>query len=558
MLKIYYFFFVAFFTVTFSIFVSAQNKFEGYNIILDAPETHKSATCAIRYVPPTTSITIADLDAKTPMNVKSCGGSGSKLTQNGLTATIQASATNYKWCFEGEDKRYRISFPGDQYSGRIIYDWIATPNEREAGFYNIKDFGAVGDGRNDDTIAIQSAFAYIATRNGGTLSFPEGDYLVGGLPNFKGLVVPPGIVIQGVSGFQSGSYSNNVNQKSPSRITLMGTNRAILKVGECTDKITIRDIELYAQSNDNTYGFEAVGAFTGSQDFYFERVSFNNFYRGIYGHGLPINNKNWQFDYIKINHCRFIFNRDAGIWNDVSNSDWKIEGSLFINPKKQPGQNANSMHFERSAAILIQDTYGGGFPNSLGGTFLNLLAPGNITLLTSQTENMTNSLVVNDVEIPGVGDYSYPITLLNSQFGNPMLFKGRATIVSVGSMFGPNTFKAGPLVRIYSTGDRFCYDGGTLGCQGATRTFFDKATVVFMTGQPSDFGKLEGYPTYFGTDVQFGAPVQMPKFPQNQLPAGKPDGSMVYCQNCRRSTTPCQSGGTGAPAMMVGGAWSCL
>lgn len=536
----------------------SQNKFEGYNIILDAPETHKSATCTIRYVPPTTGITIADLDTKTPMNVKSCGGSGSKLTQNGSTATMQASPTNYKWCFEGEDKRYRISFQGDQFSGRVIYDWIAEMPARESGFYNIKDFGAVGDGKFDDTIAIQSAFAYIATRNGGTLTFPEGDYLVGGMSGFKGLIVPSGIVIQGVSGLQSGSFTNNVNQRSPSRITLSGTNRALLKIGECTEKITIRDIELIAQSNENTYGFEAVGAFTSSQDFYFERVSFSNFYRGIYGHGLPITNKNWQFDYIKVNHCRFVYNRDAGIWNDVSNSDWKIQSSLFINPKKQPGQNANSMHFERSAAVLIQDTFGGGFSFARGGTFLNLLAPSVVTILASQTENMTNSIVLNEADIQGAGDYSYPITLVGSVFGDQINLNARINIVSTGGFYGPNTFKAGPLVRIYSHGDRFCYDGGTLGCQGATRTFFDKATVVFMTGQPNDYGRLEGYPTFFGHDVQFGAPVQMPSFLQNQLPAGKPNGSMVYCQNCRRNTTPCQSGGTGAPVMMVGNQWSCL
>lgn len=536
----------------------SQNKFEGYNIILDVPENQTAATCTIRYAPPTTDITVTDLNPATPMRVRSCSGTDSKITQTGASATLRASATDYKWCFEGEDQRYRISFRGDQTSGNVVYDWTATPDARNMGFFNVRDFGARGDGKTDDTIAIQSALAFLATRNGGTLQFPEGDYLVGGIPGYKGIVVPTGVNIQGVSGIQSNSYTNNVVQRSPSRITLVGANRSIFKIGECTERIVLRDIELYARSNENTAGFEAVGAFTSSQDFYFERVVFNNFFRGIYGRGLPITNKAWQFDYIKLNHCRFMFNRDAGIWNDTLNSDWKIEGSLFINPKRQPGQNADSMHFVRAAAILIQDTYGGGFPQALGGTFLKILTTGNITVLTSQTENMTNSFMLNEPEIAGAGDYSYPITFLNSQFGSPVVFKARGTLVSVGSMYGPNTFTANYLLRVYSTGDRFCYDGGTLGCQGATRKFFDQATVVFMTGQPGDFGKLEGYPTYFGTDVQFGSPVQMPSLPQNQLPAGKANGSMVYCQDCRRLTTPCQSGGTGAPAMVVGGQWSCL
>lgn len=548
--------FSALFLLSFTAF--SQNRFEGYNIILDVPENQQTAACTIRYAPPTTNITISDLDTKTPMNVRSCGSSGASLSQNGSIASMTAGKTDYKWCFEGEDKSYRISFRGDQSSETVIYDWIPNRQPNENGAYNIKDFGAKGDGRTDDTISIQSALAYLATRNGGTLIFPEGDYMVGGISNFKGLVVPSGVNIQGVSSISSNTSTNNINQKSPSRIVLTGINRALFKIGECTENINFKDIELYAQNNNNTYGFEAVGAFISSQNFVFERVIFNNFFRGIYGHGLPVTNKQWQFDYIKVKNCKFVYNRDAGIWNDVSNSDWKIEGSLFINPKKQAGQNANSMHFERSAAVFISDTFGGGFPNALGGTYLDLLSPAIVTIIGSQTESMTNSIVLNGANIQGAGDYSYPITLLNCVFGDQIFLNARATFVSVGSLYGPNTFKTDPLVRIYSTGDRFCYDGGILGCEGRTRTFFDKAQIIFMTGHPSDFGKLEGYPTVFGTDVQFNSPVQMPSFNQNQLPAGKANGSMVYCQNCRRNTTPCQQGGTGAPAMMVGGQWSCL
>jgi hypothetical protein len=78
-----------------------------------------------------------------------------------------------------------------------------------------------------------------------------------------------------------------------------------------------------------------------------------------------------------------------------------------------------------------------------------------------------------------------------------------------------------------------------------------------MTGQPAE-GSVQGHPAVFGTDVQFNAPIQLPSLKQDALPSGKPDGSLVYCQNCRRSTTPCQDGGNVAPAMMVAGSWSCL
>lgn len=531
----------------------SQNRFEGYNIVVSAPTNHRAATCVTRYVPPTTAITISDLNSATPMNLKSCAGSGSNLVQSAAgTASVRASSTDYKWCFEGEDKTYRITFQGDQHTGPVTYNWIAEPDPRTAGFYNVRDFGAVGDGRTDDTMAIKSAVAYIAGRNGGVLSFPDGDYIV-----TSPITLPPAITIQGTNGLQSRAPTSHLARENPSRIRLKGTKRAIFHIGECTEKVTIRDIELMADSSDGTVGIEAFGAYTSSQDFVFERVAFNNFFRGINAYGLPQTNLQWQFDYIKIRECRFLFNRDAGLFVNTRNTDWKIEGSLFVNPKQGPGQNAFSMHFERAGGVLIQDTFGGGFPNALGGTFINVLDSGGIHILSSQAENITKSLVYNEVKNPLAGDYSTAILMTHSAFGAPIIFNARRTFVSNGNFYGADTFQADERVRVYSTGDRFCFDGHTLACLGAQKKNFDKATVIFMTGQPSD-GRVPGHPTMFGTDVEFNAPVQMPALLHNALPTGRSNGTFVYCSNCRRSTTPCQAGGSGSPAMVVNGQWSCL
>jgi hypothetical protein len=547
------------FVLCFSLIASAQNRFEGYNLFLDAPETQKEAACANRYVPPTTDIIISDLNPSTPMNLKPCGGAdtGARLTRGtGSTAVANASPTDYKWCFEGEDKRYRISFKGDQWSGNktIVYDWIATPEPRNLGTYNVRDFGAVGDGRTDDTIAIKSAVAFMAMRNGGILNFPQGDYVVS-----SPITLASGITIQGITQLPTSYPTNNVKPTNPSRIRLSGSRRSLFRIGECTYNVAFRDIELYAESNDGTYGVEAVGAYTSSLNTYFERVTFSLFERGIYARGLPQTDKAWQFDNVKIKNCLFIFNRDAGIFASVRNSGWIVEGSQFMNPKKQAGQNANSLYLEHCGGALIQHTFSGGFAGAIGGTFINVVDCGNIVVVQSQAEAMTNAFIYNEPRYQYHGDYSYPIVFTNNSFGDTIEFRGRRTFISTGNQYLGNTFKAGPDLRVYSTGDRFCYDGNTLACAGTPKNsnVFDKATVIFMTGQPTD-GKVEGHSTFFGTDVQFGAPVQMPSFPQNQLPPGKANGSMVYCANCRRSTTPCQAGGSGAPAMVVGGQWSCL
>lgn len=538
----------------------AQNKFEGMNIILSVPTEHRGLTCALRYVPPTTAITITDLNPATPMKVSSCGGpagfagEGSSLTQSGATsATLKASQTDYKWCFQGEDKMYKLSFQGDTWTGPVTYNWIATPPERERGFYNIRDFGAKGDGTTDDTTAIRSAFAYIAWHNGGNLTFPEGDYVV-----TQTLALPSNITIQGVSGVESNAPTGNYTQRNSTRIKLRGKNLAMFRIGECTQSIVVKDIELFAESNENTYGVEGVGAYNSAQDFYFQRVTFHNFFRGIYAHGLEQTNLGWQFDYIRIDHCRFVYNRDAGIYVNSRNSDWTISDSLFQNPKKQPGWESNGMYFERVMMVLIQNSFGGGIAGNRGGTFISILDSAHTSIINCEAETVEYCLRYNAIDHPGAGDYSSPLFLANNLFGETVEFKARRTLVSTGNYYGGNTFKAGPLLRVYSTGDRFCLDGLIKpNCWGTPENGFDKATVIFRTGQPGE-GTVKGYPTYFGTDVQFGAPPQMPPFPLNLLPPDKPNGSMVYCSNCRRNTTPCQAGGTGAPAMVVGGQWSCL
>ena len=547
--------FLQFFAV---IGVSAQNRFEGYNIIVDTPDDQTSQLCAVRYVDPNRDIKITDLNPATPFSIKSCAGKSSRAVQNGNSATVRVSqADNYSFCFEGEDDMYRISFPGDKYTGEIVYNWRSN-NFKTSGRYNVRDFGAVGDGVTDDTIALKSVLAFVATQSGGVIYFPPGDYLVGNIPNYRPLTLPSGTTIEGVSGLATGAPTNFLKNVNPARITLAGKNRALFRIGECTEKSGIRDIELNAKENDNTYGVEAVGGFTTSQEIFFERVAFSSFYRGLYVHALLINNRQWQFDYVKVNQCRFSFNRDAGIYTDILNSSWLVEGCFFINPKMQAGQNADSIHIERVGGMVLRETYGGGFAGALGGTFLNVLDSGPLTVIACETEAMQNSFVYNQVKNPSAGDYSYPITFISNVFGYPIVFNARRTFVSTGNLYGADTFSADERVRVYSTGDRFCYDSYNFACrnQPFKGAGFDRATIIFRTGQAED-RQIKGFPNYFGLDTQFGAPVQLPSFLQNALPS-RENGTMVYCSNCRRNSTPCQAGGSGAPAMVVGNQWSCL
>jgi hypothetical protein len=307
---------------------------------------------------------------------------------------------------------YQLSFQGDYLTGRITYNWIANPDALTAGFYNVRDFGAKGDGKTDDTVAIRSALAFIASRGGGgVLRFPEGDYSVGKVPNYKGITLPPGVTIEGVGSILTGAAINNVVQRSPSRISLAPgvINAAIFRIGECTERVAIRDIELFAHSQNKTYGIEAVGATVTSQDFFIERVTFNQFYRGFYAYALQVSGKlsSWQFDFIKVRDCRFLYNTDAGIWVDIWNTDWKIDGSFFQAPLKTATNRADGIYLYRAGMVSITETFsgvpGGTAPgvSGKGGDFIHVIENGNLTIIGSETEGMTRALVFGELQGAG-------------------------------------------------------------------------------------------------------------------------------------------------------------
>lgn len=57
---------------------------------------------------------------------------------------------------------------------------------------SVKDFGAVGDGVTDDTIAIQAAIDYLSTNSGGLLYFPFGTYVI------SSVTLKAGVLLYGV------------------------------------------------------------------------------------------------------------------------------------------------------------------------------------------------------------------------------------------------------------------------------------------------------------------------------------------------------------------------
>lgn len=80
--------------------------------------------------------------------------------------------------------------PKDNFLLGIIITIISAPSALQAAPYPtlnlIKDCGAKGDGKSDDTAAFQKAALRLQTQGGGTLVLPKATYLVGGQTHVEG------------------------------------------------------------------------------------------------------------------------------------------------------------------------------------------------------------------------------------------------------------------------------------------------------------------------------------------------------------------------------------
>lgn len=597
--------------ITFTAISFGQNKFEGYSFVLEADE---SASCPVRFLPGagggnSISVFVAGTRQRTPAtNLSSCDGAGvtnNKVQTNGLG----------KWCFEGPEPFYEITL-----STGAEYIWY--PNGKESGFFNVKDFRPVTrttgptpqyvfEDPLDYTQTIKKALYYVASRQGGTLRFPEGDYVVGTTdgnrrdPSFKGLALGSGTVIEGASANFSTPSSNLPNNRSSSRVRLRNDNQSIFRIGGCTMNIAIKNLELVGnepvqnegrRSATNTYGIEAIGGWTidprtkasnpnSSLVFKFSDLTIQGFDRGIYVHNANSENCDsarqacgqWQFDYVSVDQILFSNNKTA-IWMDTFNTDWKISNSVIAYiANNAPG---DGIRIQRAATVQVEQVFAGGgdYQTQIGGTFLNIDAVGALTVISSAAERSKRSIYTN----PAGAASTTMINVIGSVFGDSVELNGRINFISSGSMYLGDTIKADKTTNIVSNGDRFCHDSlilpGTCRNQAGALISNPGITggrVMFRSGRVGEgtgTNRLDSYPNFFGYTVAIGdGLLQMDPnigFRDIQQWAngvdGRPritDGAIVFCKDCRRSPNGTCSQGTagqdGAFAKRINNQWRC-
>lgn len=595
---------------------AGQNRFDGYSLTVDANNT---GLCPVRFLPNRDQLNYIKVFL---------AGTNLQRPATGLTACdnsrvldghrVAPSGFDQKWCFQGPEDLYEI-----QLSNGNSYLWPSASG-KNIGFYNVKDFRPMRriDGPDvkyafsdppDYTKAIRNAMMVMASRQGGTLIFPDGDYIVGTTDGntrdaaFEAITVPSGVTIQGASSNYSVPGNNMPNRASSTRIRLRNNRQAIFRIGGCTNSVTIRNIELLGNSalfqearRDNTgnYGVEALGKWAidpatkqhsanQSQFFRFENVVFQNFDTGILVHNTNEDNCNsteqmcngWQFDNIRVDHGIFL-NNGTGISIHTFNTDWVISNSQFNYMAAIPP--GYGIRVKKAASVLVQNSFGGGYDyaGSIGDTFIYVDSIGTMTLVSASSERSKRSIYA----VPFGAVSSQTFNVIGSVFNDPIELSGRMNYVSSGNIYYAYTMKVGPQVTVNSVGDKFCYDPVTFpghcrdqveGGSTVNSPGFNGGTVMFRSGRlPEGQGKdrINRQPNLFGYDVELNKSLMQydPDITFRDITAMAAavetgsrvkDGAVVYCKDCRKTAngvcTQGQAGTDGAFAKRINNQWRC-
>jgi hypothetical protein len=208
--------------------------------------------------------------------------------------------------------------------------------------YNVKDFGAKGNGTNDDTKYIQAAIDALSNAGGGTVFFPEGTYIINPIPESAFIQVIC-LQLRNNIAFKGESQQNSIIKLAPNAIAydaMIGAKPSSSRV----DNIAISNLTIDGNADNNSIPTQ--------------EILFNSGGRSLFRLFLCNN--------LEISDCHFT--NSKGIWNVVLNGliqNVKINNNIFDKIGDDKNDWDHSSIYTNGNNILIENNafrsrYGGG------------------------------------------------------------------------------------------------------------------------------------------------------------------------------------------------------
>lgn len=231
-------------------------------------------TSAGVYVMDVASLQYAELyaDMVQLRNASGYSGTGDFFTGTTVDAVVQAIKTS----LGGLDAKLLVTHTGG--SSVLVRTWASQ-------VFNVKLFGALGDGSTDDTSAVQAAITAANAAGGGKVYFPRGTYIIASALTGYGSIHYCGDGVGATILRTSGTATYSLftfttrNNVTVSDMTLQGTGtsaaatcRALYFVTDCTN-VRVRDLEITGTAAGT--GFN-VGLSIDADRVWVDRVQISN------------------------------------------------------------------------------------------------------------------------------------------------------------------------------------------------------------------------------------------------------------------------------------------